>query len=96
MALNLSPHNFSVNPETNQPVLTRIQAYVRVREGDSPPLFLQGGQVYSEGGPLIPAEDWPDWLEGHIKRLSPLALEECGFRDWVQNLNKPLEQKPKK
>ena len=89
MALNLNPHEYTVNPETSQPTLLRINPYVRLRQDDGPPLFLQGGQVYSEGGPLIPREEWPDWLVDAILRLNNSGLEESGFKDFVQDLNKP-------
>lgn len=90
MALDLNPHQYTVNPETSQPTLIRVTPYVRLREHDGPPLFLQGGQVYSEGGPLIPREEWPEWLPSAIARLNNVGLEESGFKGYVQDLNRQV------
>lgn len=92
MALNLNPHEFAVDPNTLQPVMTRVQSYIRLREGTDPPMFLQAGKVYSEGGQLIPREKWPGWLQDAILQMTPPALEECGFTAFVQALNVPAEK----
>jgi hypothetical protein len=91
MSLNLSPHEVAVNPDTNQPTLVKITPYVRLRDADDPPMFLQQGKVYSEGGQLIPQSKWPAWLEDAILQLTPLAQEEAGFTEFVQKLNRPSE-----
>lgn len=88
MGLNLSPHEYAVHPDTQQPVLTRVNAYVRIREGMDPPMVLQAGRVYGEGGDFVPEESWPTWLPGAILKLNPKIQEECGFQGYVQNLNK--------
>jgi hypothetical protein len=90
--LSLNPHEFSTHPETGVPILVRTTPYTRVSRDRGPPLFLQRGQVYSEGGNKpIPEEEWPAWLPDEIRRLTPAAQEEVGFSDYVQKLNKSLE-----
>jgi hypothetical protein len=96
MALNLSPHQYAVDPNTQNPILTRVQPYIRIHEGTDPPMFLQAGNVYSEGGGLVHEQNWPAWLPGMIERLSPGAKEETGFQDFVQISNKPLAAPMKK
>lgn len=88
MPLSLNPHEFSAHPETGAPVLVRIQPYIRVSEGRNPPLFLQSGQVFTEGdGGVVHPEEYPPWLIDAIRRLKKHALAEVGFDKFVQNLN---------
>lgn len=50
---------------------------VRVRAGNDGPLFVQDGQVYSEGGQLI--APIPDWFWGEYTKVSPAMKKEVGL-----------------
>jgi hypothetical protein len=92
MSLQMNPHEFSTHPETGVPVLVRTTPYTRISHEREPPVFLQRGLVYPDGGQKpIPEEEWPGWLIGEIQRLTPAAQEEAGFTDFVQKLNKSSE-----
>lgn len=41
-------------------------------------VWLQDGSFYSSGG--IPLKETPAWLVEAIKRVTPEALAECGYR----------------
>ncbi len=41
------------------------------------PIFLQGGQYYTEDGK--PVLELPEWAKEEISKLGPKALEETGF-----------------
>lgn len=92
--LNLSPHQVSVNPETNLPVITSTDPYIRVSGEGHPPLYLQRGRVFSDAGDVVPEKSWPHWLLPNILLLTPAAQAEVGFVDFVQNLNTSAEEKP--
>jgi hypothetical protein len=66
-------------PNTDQSRVTRVNHYVRLYADNGPPCYLQNGEVYSEGGPLIDPPDYPTWLWGEINKLSPQALESVHF-----------------
>jgi len=57
--------------------IARYQPYVRINHVDGPPLFIQGGKYYSEGGELI--KDLPDWVDDEVAKMSPTAKRECGL-----------------
>jgi hypothetical protein len=51
---------------------------VRLRgSADDPPLFVQGGQIYSEGGQLI--TEPPGWFWDELAKVSPDVLLEVGL-----------------
>jgi hypothetical protein len=88
MPLNMHPHEFAEHPETHRIVLIRVTPYVRLTEGREA-IYLQAGQVFTEEGPAIPEERWPDWLPGALLRLNKKAAEEAGFQETIQKLNAP-------
>src|SRR5690348_11612809 len=53
--------------------------YVRLKHGrDEPPLYVQQGVVYDEGGTEI--KDLPEWFDEELRKVSPSALMEIGWR----------------
>lgn len=58
--------------------LARVHPYLRLRgPAESPPVFLQDGKVYDEGGGLI--EPAPKWLREALKGLTPAARQAVGW-----------------
>jgi hypothetical protein len=59
-----------------------VHPYLRLRgPADSPPVFLQDGKVFDEGGGLI--EPAPKWAREAIKTLTPSARAAVGWADGV-------------
>ena len=81
MALELrGVHKYERIPGTaGEARLTGLNPYVRITRGDHPPIYVQGGQVYGEGGG--PIEPLPDWFPAEMARLSPKVRAEVGWRD---------------
>ncbi len=45
-----------------------------------PPLFIQEGKVYAEGGDEIPKDQLPGWFHEQVKIMTPQARLEIGYR----------------
>jgi len=63
---------------TLQMRLTEINPIIRLCQGTSPPLFIQGGQVWAEGGDEI--ENPPDWFWEQAARMTRQARKEVGLK----------------
>ena len=61
--------------------LQRTTPYLRLCEGEGPPIYLQAGQAWSEGGaePLA-AEALPAWFDSAVMRLTLQARREVGWQ----------------
>jgi hypothetical protein len=71
-------HEYQRVPNTTEVRLVRTTPYVRLRgSADDPPLFIQGGQVYSEGGQII--ADPPAWFWDELAKVSDGTLREVGW-----------------
>jgi len=58
--------------------LVRVHPYLRLRgPAESPPVFLQDGKVYDEGGGLV--EPPPKWVREQVKALTPAARQAVGW-----------------
>lgn len=75
--------------------LIKQNHYIRVKTGDTPPVFLQHGRIYSEGGQLIdPLSLAPD-LVADIKRIQDKSLETVEFHpSKVKTSNWPQQPEP--
>lgn len=50
---------------------------------DCPPIWIQGGRAYGEGGDHIPLDDLPEWFWEYVsdpKKVSPAQLDEVGWK----------------
>ena len=70
-------HLYEKVPGTDQTRLVKTNPYVRLGRKDHPPIYVQGGQVYGEGGG--PIEPIPDWFDAEMARLSPKVRDEIGW-----------------
>lgn len=77
MSLSLITHEYKTI--RGKAVLTRQRPYVRVFAESGPPVFIQGGQFYTEGGQEIPEAELPDWVWDEIGRMSETAKQEAGI-----------------
>lgn len=61
--------------------LQKLTPYIRLCEGEGPPVYLQDGQVWSEGGTdALPPDDLPRWFPEALARLTVAARQSVGFR----------------
>jgi hypothetical protein len=74
--LSLKTHEVSVN-KSGEATGTRVTPYIRLCAEDGPPIFLQNGLYFYEGGEQC--KDPPDWLSDMQELCSPEALKACGF-----------------
>lgn len=77
-SLSLKTHDVTVNKQ-GEATGTRVTPYIRLCEGDGPPIFLQNGRYFYEGGEEVPSKDMPDWVEVMQDKCSPAVLKACGF-----------------
>lgn len=59
--------------------VVRSQPYVRLNSGDGPPIFIQNGGFYTEGGQAMKRADLPEWFEIELKKVDPGIRRECGL-----------------
>lgn len=75
--LDLTVHHYTRIPGTMDVRLVKTTPYVRLSAGNEPPLFVQGGLVFSAGGPLV--EELPPWFWEEARRLSAETRQACGL-----------------
>lgn len=94
-------HELQKRPGTDHLIVTRVNPYIRFVQEGHPPVIIQKGRFYSDGGQPIDREQLPDWVEKRVKGLSPEAKAKVGLKDdltedsapaeKVQNLNRALD-----
>lgn len=78
--LTLKVHDYKRKKGGNQAVLLSVTPYVRLKAGyDQPPVFVQGGKFFAEGGEELADDELPDWLDAEIKKMSESAKREAGL-----------------
>lgn len=70
--------------QTHEPVIRdgkqvdmKVTPYLRVCTGDGPPIFIQKGRLYGEGGGEI--KDPPEWFKDELNKIDKKALEKVGY-----------------
>lgn len=89
MPLQLSGvHVYEKVPGTHAEMrLVRTNPYLRIAMKDHPPIYIQGGKFYSEGGPEV--RDFPPGFEAELAKASPEARRDVG-------LGEPAHEAPPK
>ena len=77
MTFSLRTHEFT--SRNGQSVASRTNPYVRLVEGQNPPIFAQAGQFFYEDGSVIAEADLPGWFKPLWERVGPEVREEVGF-----------------
>jgi len=94
MALNTRSHVIKKGGEGSS--LSRVSPHVRLSNG-SLTLFLQEGAVYSEDGKVLDADDFPEWLEEEVEKLSPEVRMAVGLAVQPKaHPTKPKQVSPRK
>jgi hypothetical protein len=81
-------------PNSDQTRITRTNHYVRLYADSGPPCYIQNGAVYSEGGPLIDEQDYPDWFWREVNKLSEAALQSVHFTIPADRVSVPDRNTP--
>lgn len=73
-------HEYQRVPGTESDVrLVRMHPYIRIVTPQEPPLYIQDGMIFSEGGPQVADEDIPDAFWEEVSKTSPAQLEVVKF-----------------
>ncbi len=73
-------HVSSRVPNSDEQRLVKTNHYVRIGSDQGPPIYIQGGEIYSEGGPLLDEKDIPDWFWPEVNKLNDHALRAVKFK----------------
>lgn len=76
MTLDLRVHHWK-RDKRNRAVLTKTRPYIRLRNGDSPAVFIQEGRYYTDNGEEM--KKIPSWVADHLKGVSDIVKREVGL-----------------
>lgn len=77
MTFTLRPHEYRTDKRTGKHMLVRALPYIRLRNGDEPPVFIQEGTFYTESGDKI--ETPPAWVHSQLENVTDRAKREVGL-----------------
>lgn len=77
MSFTLRPHELKTRG--GQTILVRDRPYLRLRQGEDPPIFVQGGKFYFENGQEV--EELPDWVVEKLKQVNPEVRKQIGLEE---------------
>lgn len=87
MPLSLRTHEYKT--VKGRAILTGVKPYVRLSAFDGPPVYVQGGHFFAEGGKQIQEDQLPEWIWDEIEKMSEQARQEVGLsKKGDQNLIK--------
>lgn len=76
--LSLRPHDVRTTGDGTRIGVT-VSPYVRLAKGQDPPVFVQGGKFFCEGGPELKKGELPPWLEEELAKLSEATRRDVGL-----------------
>ena len=79
MALDLLPDKLKRVPGTRNMRVVSRKPYIRLSAHGGPPIFLQAGKTWGEGGILIKATERPEWFQEELQKVPQTQLEQV---DW--------------
>lgn len=82
MSLNLKPHTYRRQPDTDRAILTELNPYVRLSQEGEAPVFVQGGSFYDASGKAV--DPVPQWVKDNIAKMTPGARKEVGLPEVKQ------------
>lgn len=82
MAFSLKTHE--VKTRAGRTISVRSRPYARLTNGDAPPVYVQEGTFYSEGGEKY--DPVPDWVPEALEKITSKVRVEVG-------LDEPTEEK---
>ena len=80
MGLTLSEvHVLQRSPGSNQVVKISSNPYMRLVQQGEPPVCIQRGKFYSDGGVLMQLKNVPGWVRSGVSKLNANALKRIGL-----------------
>lgn len=80
---------------TNKMVLIRTNPYTRFVQRGHPPVLVQSGRFYSDGGQPVLAHEIPSWVKAEVDRMTPEGRQAVGLtEDWASQPNKKQHPTP--
>lgn len=79
--LTLRVHEYTKVSGSQAVRLTKVTPYIRLSSGQGPPIFIQNGKLWSEGGP--PIKDIPDWFYDELAKISKTALAAVNYKEEI-------------
>lgn len=71
-------HQYEKVPNSQEARLVKVNPYLRLTHQGHPPVYVQGGAIYAEGGgPVSPV---PDWFDEEMRRVNPKVRDEVGWK----------------
>ena len=93
MGFSLITHETERVKGTNVRRVTKIKPYIRLNAEKGPPIFIQEGTLYSEGGQVV--KEVPEWFDAELSKCSKTMLKMVKF-DGIKKLGRPKGSKTKK
>lgn len=90
MAFSLKVHEYGRVPGSPFQRIVKATHYVRLTSQGQPPLYIQNGNVYSEGGQYIAHP--PDWFVQGLAKLDPKTLESVKYSFTPKKKDETLAQ----
>lgn len=79
MAFTLRVHEYAKIPGSPYQKIVKSRHYIRLCRREAPPIYIQGGKLYAEGGDEIKSDAIPAWFYEDIKKLDPRQLHAVGY-----------------
>ena len=76
MTLDLKVHHYK-RDKKGRAVLVRSTPSLRLKNGDSEAIFIQGGQFFTDNGEEV--KKVPPWVLEHLKNVKPEVKREVGL-----------------
>jgi hypothetical protein len=73
-------------------VQTVNNPYTRLNSGDGPPIFVQSGRPYAEGGDEYDLEDLPPWFTEQAALVGEKAAAACGLDKLLVEMAEPAPE----
>lgn len=72
-------HEYRKQPGNPVAVLVHSNPYVRLNHEGGPPVFVQKGQFFSEGGQVLTEETLPPWFKTELEKINQAVRVEVGL-----------------
>lgn len=79
MAFTLRVHEYAKIPGSPYQKIVKARHYIRLVRREAPPIYIQGGKLYSEAGDEIRGDQVPAWFYEDLKKIDPRQLHAVGY-----------------
>jgi hypothetical protein len=93
MSFTLRVHEYGKVDGSPFTKIIKSSHYIRMSAYGNPPIYIQGGRLYSEGGDEV--KNPPSWFWEEVKKLTDKALEEVKFNPEIYQVKKEVRKEEK-